>query len=111
MDRSASAVQSLVEQDRAFDAQVVDRIMGRDVTRADLSAAFNRVADRSNWKLPIVTEISISSDFEMETIRRAVEFFTASRATFTPVRVLRACVPGVMLYRVEAAGYYAAVGA
>jgi hypothetical protein len=84
-------------------SQVVDRIFGRDVTRGDLSVAFSRVENKENWKLPIDTRIEIQTDFDMESIRRAVVFFTASEPTFEPL--------GKHRYRVRAAGYYAVCGA
>lgn len=95
--------------------QVVARILGRNVTRATLREAFDRVADKTNWKNPIDAEVVIESgDYEMETIREAVVFFAGCRPSFTFVRVVRrigANDSGSNLYRVRAAGYYVAVGA
>lgn len=100
----ASLDAEVVERMQArLGAQVVERIHGRDVTHADLSAAFKRVQHPENWKFPIDTVIEIGSDFEMETIRRAVIFFAGCDATFA--------ARGRNQYRVEAIGYYAAVGA
>lgn len=83
--------------------QAVDHFHGRDVTRAELSTAFDRVADKKNWKMPIDRTLSIANDFDMELIRRAVIFFTASSAEFVAL--------GSNKYRVLAAGYYATCGA
>ena len=81
----------------------VGTVMGRDVRRGQLLAAFKRVENADNWKAPIDARIVIRSDFEMEMIREAVRFFTGSAATIECER------PPV--YRVRAIGYYKAVGA
>jgi hypothetical protein len=91
-----------------LDAQIVARIMGRDVPRGELSRAFDRVADCAHWKNPIDATIDVAGDFDLEVIREAVVFFAGCRPTFTPVR--GGTLPGAR-YRVRAVGYYAAVGA
>lgn len=91
----------------ASNAQVVARVLGRDVTRGELSTAFDRIADRSNWKNPIDRVLDLN-DAELFAIIEAVRFFAGCVPTFT-------IVPGGKLpkcrYRVRAVGYYAAVGA
>lgn len=68
---------------------------------------FDRVCDRTNWKLPIDREVAIATHQEMRAIAEAVVHFTGSVPTFTPLRIVGArCV-----YRVRAAGYYATIGA
>jgi hypothetical protein len=91
-----------------LDGQAVAQVHGKDVTRADLSAAFNRVASKENWKMPIDAVVDIENDYAKELIERAVIFLTGSVPTFEPIAgaTLPAC-----RYRVKAAGYYAAIGA
>jgi hypothetical protein len=45
---------------RASRAQVVSEVLGRKVTRGQLSEAFDRVSDRLNWKKPIDRVVSIA---------------------------------------------------
>lgn len=94
-----------------LDSQVVDRIGGRDVTRADLSKAFGRVEPKDHWKNPIDAHVVVpageAGELELETIGRAVTFFTGSKAEFFLVRA----EVGLRTYRVKAAGYFAAIGA
>ena len=70
-------------------------------TIAQLRAAFEDVADDDNWKGPIR---STCDPEDMEIVGEAIQFFTGSVAKFH-----EEYVPGKLL--VEAAGYYAAVGA
>jgi high-affinity K+ transport system ATPase subunit B len=98
---------NLTELSNELDAQVVTRIEGRDVTRAELSRAFSRVEPKQNWKNPIDAIVVISSSYERLAIAAAVTFFTGSVATFDVVRL----EANHSTYRVRAAGYYAAIGA
>lgn len=91
-----------------FSKQVVAKIAGRDVTQGELAAAFDKVADKANWKLPIDATVDLSGDADLATIREAVVFFAGCVPTFVPV--VGAALPGCR-YRVRAVGYYAAVGA
>ena len=93
----------IAELNNRIDQAVVADVMGKPVTRAELSAALDRVADQTDWKAPINVVVVINSDFEMVLIREAVWFFTGSRATFT--------AKGRNQYQVKAAGYYTAIGA
>jgi hypothetical protein len=97
----------------AMNAEIVTTVFGRPVTRGELLAAFNRVADRTNWKNSINAVITISTLDEKNLIREAVIFFTGSVPAFIPVRVklLEGEREGLPLYRVQAVGYYAAIGA
>lgn len=73
-------------------------------TEAELSAAFSRVANKENWKLPIKSLLpSITSHKERAKIAYAIKFYTGSVATFGKAPT------GHLL--VTAPGYYAAVGA
>jgi hypothetical protein len=96
-------MKSIQKQISEADAQVVETIDGRSITRAELRAAFDRVADRSHWKNPIASSVVIHSEFEREVIRRAVVFFTGSVPTFEHV--------AGPFFICRAAGYFAAVGA
>lgn len=84
-------------------AMLVDSFHGQPITRGLFKAAFEKVAPKENWKLPIDAEVDVAGDFEIYVLKQAVIFFTA-------------CVPDVRRIgpgrcRVVAAGYYAAVGA
>lgn len=82
-------------------AQPVKLEGGRRVTVGDLRGAFDLVKPAGHWKGAINATLHEGSDLEL--IVAAVEFFTGSKATATPVN-------GGM-HRILAAGYYAAVGA
>jgi hypothetical protein len=84
-------------------SQVVAKVFGNDVTRAQLTFFFNLVADKANWKNPIDAVVSIDCDFDMAMIREAVIFFTGSVPNFT--------AKGRSKYRVTAQGYYVVCGA
>jgi hypothetical protein len=66
----------------------------------DLRLAFDRVKNGENWKYPIATYISETVE---DITRVAIIFFTGSTPHFTPM--------GGGWLRVEADGYYRAVGA
>lgn len=94
-----------------MDDQVVDQVLGQPVTRRELCAAFDRVADKANWKMPVDAIVEIATHAELATIRQAVIFFTGSVPTFKPVAIIRTLDGSVCRYRVVADGYYRAVGA
>ena len=83
-----------------------DRKVG-DFTMLELHHAFDRVIEnQAHWKAPIDATIRVPKRAQartLEAIRKAVIHFTGSVATITPA-------PGG-LFRVEADGYYRAVGA
>lgn len=89
-------------------AMVVDRIDGRDVTRAELKLAFDAVADKANWKNPIDKVVDLDP-FTMQMVRQAVIFFAGCVPTFEPLT--GSTTSGMRKYRVKADGYYIAVGA
>lgn len=93
----------------AMDAMVVARINGRDVTRGELSVAFDRVADPTNWKNPICKSVVLHGDVDEQIAltREAVRFFAGCDPTFTRHG------PSLDGERVHfmAVGYYIAVGA
>lgn len=83
--------------------QVVGTVLGKPVTRGELTEAFKKVEPAGNWKLPISAKIAPPSELERAMIREAVIFFTGSIPVFLPV------AGGKML--VAAPGYYATIGA
>jgi hypothetical protein len=66
----------------------------------ELRRAFHLVANRENWKFPI--DAVVDSQY-VPVLQYAVEFMTGSKPTFTQ--------KAPRLTRVQAAGYYSAVGA
>ena len=74
--------------------------------QSELTAAFNLVANKSNWKLPVHTWLS-SYKLDVVEISDAIVHFTGSvpKVTFGPVTF----GPAGVLF--EAKGYYATIGA
>lgn len=91
-----------------FSKTVVDHIDGRPVTQGEMAAAFSRVQNSQNWKLPVDAKVAINGDRELLTVLRAITFFTGSMADATPVRPTR---EGGCVYHIRAAGYYQTIGA
>lgn len=98
---------TIQQEDLKSRAQIVGEVMGRAVTRGELSKAFDRVTNTSNWKMPIDAVVDLN-DREMATIREAVVFFTGSMPTFEARA--GATLPRCR-YRVRADGYYKTCGA
>jgi len=72
-------------------------------SEAALSAAFSKVADKANWKMPVAAVLPAdTSKEELALIAYAIGFYTGSEAKIS-------ASPNWVL--VEAPGYYAAVGA
>lgn len=85
------------------DLEIVAKAGDHEFTRDELKTAFERVADKQNWKNPIralITEHLTDRDFIA--IREAVSFFAGC------VPMFRLTPDGV---KVTAPGYYVAVGA
>jgi hypothetical protein len=78
-------------------------VIDGEYTRAELTEAFDLVANPENWKYPIDAVVKDDPDL-IRAIGRAVPFFTGST-----IEVLRA--GRGKLKRIVAAGYYSAVGA
>jgi hypothetical protein len=96
--------------------QIVAKVNGRDVTRGDLSAAFDRVKNNEHWKNRIDATIDVTTDDELLMIREAIIFFTGSVPRFE--RLASLAQPGIIGFsvigarvRVRAVGYFAAIGA
>ena len=81
---------------------------GRDVTRGELSVAFDAVANKRHWKLPINCVVDLDAH-TMAMVREAVIFFTGSVPEFHSLS--GTTTSGVGTYRVRAAGYYETCGA
>ena len=90
-----------------FSKTVVAQVMGKPVTQGQLSKAFDKVANKANWKFPVDATVTIKTHYEMALIQEAVVFFTGSVAKFTAVELLGSKCK----YQVKAAGYYATIGA
>lgn len=73
-----------------------------DYTRKQLTMAFDRVKNADNWKMPIDKTLKLNPA-EVEAVRHAVVFYAGCVPTFT-AKVGEG-------YRVQAVGYYMAVGA
>lgn len=73
-------------------------------TRGELRAAFDSVADRKNWKGRIRAWVTLRTERDRVLVECAVQFFAGCRPTLT-----RTEEPD--RFRVEAVGYYRAVGA
>jgi hypothetical protein len=72
-------------------------------SQAVLTAAFEMVEDSTNWKNPIDATVKLNEgDFDV--IQEAVIHFTGSVPRFSVVNKKEG------LYRVQAAGYYEAIG-
>lgn len=88
--------------------EVVWIVKDRPVTKGELTKAFNQVANKANWKLPISAMVEVSSDKDeaaeqLAVLEAAVQFFTGSTPTFKTLRSGNVAV--------NAPGYYAVVGA
>lgn len=85
----------------------MENTFGPSVARvAELETAFNRVVNKSNWKNPIDTIVTVQPlSGELDDIREAVIFYTGSVCKFSRGEGDRRIV------RVQAAGYYATIGA
>jgi hypothetical protein len=72
-----------------------------EANHARLTAAFNLVANRKNWKMPVNKTVAATAN--REEISEAVVYFTGSVPSFEPLPNGRV--------RVRARGYYSAIGA
>lgn len=74
-------------------------------TRKQFEEAFNRVCNKENWKMPIEAKLpKETTTEELSMISEAVIFYTGSVPKFRNVPETKEIV-------VEAAGYYATIGA
>lgn len=55
----------------------------RGWTISQLSAAFDRVKDRDDWRAPIKATLGPDAEGELDLIAYAIEFFTATTALVT----------------------------
>lgn len=76
---------------------------GASRLQSELSAAFNTVAPKPNWKVAINTKVD-ANPVQIAIVRDAIVHFTGSVPTFTRR-------PGAKQFTVKAAGYYATCGA
>jgi len=87
-----------------LDNQLVAKVAGKMVSRGELNAVFRKVENPENWKLPIDCFVALEAE-EKLLLEKAITFFTGSIPSFQVIH------EGCQIYRVKAAGYYAAVGA
>jgi len=76
-------------------------------TQSELEEAFNKVAPKDNWKMPVDATAEFSSVRERIALHVAVPFFTGSVPTLEFVTDNGE----FSTYKVKAAGYYEAIGA
>lgn len=94
-------------------AQPIADINGKLFNKIDLSAAFDLVRNKANWKNPIDCELQLTGE-QIALIRDAVIYFAGCEPTFRAVGTVVQFDNGgnaVLTYRVQAKGYYNAVGA
>jgi len=90
------------------DSQVCARVGGLEFTRRELSDLFDTVAPQTNWKQRIDTTVTRDlSDSRLVGLREAIIFYTGSVPTIS----LSFRDDGTTAYRVQADGYYQAIGA
>lgn len=82
---------------------------GFEFTKKELLEQFDRVADPSNWKMPINTTVSVLSVRERIALEEAVIFFAGCTLTLKDTNELDES--GRKIYKAAAVGYYNAVGA
>lgn len=80
-----------------------------DRKRSEISALFDLVADKANWKNPIDAQVALTFD-EADLLREVVIFYTASVPSFEVIEPTAYRMDGKSLYRIKADGYYRAVG-
>lgn len=86
-------------------SQVVAKSGGYSFTHGELARYFESVQNRENWKYAIDADVVADSERALTGLREAVIFFTGSVPSFEK---LQGVTNG---YRVQAAGYYVAIGA
>lgn len=85
----------------AFFKRILNMLTKPEYTQEQLKEAFDTVCSKQHWKLPIDTTIE---NADLNLIEYAIIHFTGSVPTFTPIM-------GTAVVRVQADGYYIAVGA
>ncbi|MFI5223015.1 MAG: hypothetical protein ACHQX3_02025 [Nitrospirales bacterium] len=89
--------------DAELNEQVVATVMGKQVTRGQLSAAFEKVRNREHWKNPINAKLKNQNEEDLAMIQEAVTFFTGSVAEIS--------TNSAGMTRVQADGYFLTCGA
>lgn len=92
-------------------AQEVDKIDGRPVTRGELAAVLELVADKRGWKYPIDATVALT-ELQLKLMDISIPFFCGGSVEMAPTGKRQADFQGgAAIYRVTAAGYYACIGA
>ncbi len=76
-------------------------------TQEDLQDAFNRVCNKKDWKLPIMTNIDFKGEDDISLLTNAIIHFTGSVPKFYVYELKN----GKKRVKVNSVGYYNAVGA
>lgn len=102
---SASTIDALLEAEKAAQARYEREtiVTGAGDSIADLRHAFDLVANRENWKLPVDATVKAADPAERRRIAEAVVFFTGSVVEWSHF--------GRGRWNCKASGYYAAIGA
>lgn len=109
-DRATLTVEQI---DAKAATQPIARVHGRDILKAELSAAFDLVADKAHWKNPIDATLQLTTE-QVALIHDAALFFGAGEAKFhAPAQTVQWDNGDnmVAVYHVTAPGYYATIGA
>lgn len=105
---------TITEESNYHDSQPLPGILvlGQPVTRAELSAAFDLVSDKTNWKNPINKRVKLTPT-QIMLVYEAIQFFAGCVPTFRAIDSETVFAGGVPIveFHVKAVGYYAAVGA
>jgi len=87
------------EMHRELDREFVAKVDGVPITKGELGEVFDLVQTSDDWKAPIDCKIMLGTENQKDLVRKAVEFFTGTRANFELIE------PMLKLYRVTAVGY------
>ena len=76
-------------------------------TQEQLTTAFNRVSNKTNWKLPIKCTVEFNGDEDMKLLSCAIVHFTGSVPSFNIYQLKS----GKKKVKINAVGYYNSIGA
>jgi hypothetical protein len=92
---------SWVNKCKGKEESVKPKVESTAPTQEQLSAAFDLVKDKSNWKMPINAKVPATENIDL--IESAIVHFTSSIPSIS-------IVSGGKFFRIKAAGYYKTVG-
>lgn len=79
----------------------------KQYSQEELQEGFNRVCNKTNWKLPIMTNIEFKDEDDINLLTNAIIHFTGSVPHFYVYELKN----GKKRVKVNAVGYYNAIGA